>query len=288
VRGRFAVANHYHLIFLLVCAATQALATPQDDLKRARNHFEYGEYDKAAALVRTLTGQLAAEGDLIEAYRILGLAEFYRGRMDDARAALVRMLSIDPDYQMDAFFVPPAAVAFFDGVKKDNALLLGPIRERKLRAAEEKRLEEEARRTLLSEEDRRRHEREDKQKEVTPSIERRIVLHPYVVNWFPLGAGQFQNGDNYKGAVLAASEGVAAAVSVLAYVIVGALRKPNGLYDEGPGKVAQGANVVSVASGWICLALYGFGVWDAHQSWQPQLVIEERAPDRPAEAAAGP
>ena len=49
---------------------------------------------------------------------------FFLNRLDTARRHLVSLLSVDPDYAMDPFLVPPAAVAFFDGVKRDNEALL--------------------------------------------------------------------------------------------------------------------------------------------------------------------
>ena len=93
--------------------AVTLLAPPE--LKRAKDRFEFGAYADAAGTLRQL---LAGDPDLseqefIDAYRMLGIAEYHLGDLPQARAAFVNLLSYDPDYALDPFLVPPVIVDFF-------------------------------------------------------------------------------------------------------------------------------------------------------------------------------
>ena len=91
-----------------------ALAAPRADLKRARDRFEFGAWADAAGTIRAWTAENpnATGPDAIEAYRMLGIAEYQLGDQDQARAAFVSLLSLEPDDGLDPFLVPPPIVEF--------------------------------------------------------------------------------------------------------------------------------------------------------------------------------
>jgi hypothetical protein len=258
-----------------------ALAAPKADLKRARDRFEFGAWADAAGTVRAWVGEHpdAAGPDAVEAYRILGISEFHLGDLNQARSAFVSLLSIEPDYVLDPFLVPPPVVEFFDRVKKEHEPQLGPLRERKRALAEQERLAEEARRKLLLEEQARTG---------PPTKVIRVQERIYLFNWMPFGAGQFQNGDRGKGAAIAASQLALAAANLGAIIIhnqiaddrsrrctasqsTGCSQPP---YTDADRDLLQRLDVVKYATAAGFWAVYAYGVIDAHRNFVPRVETE--------------
>ena len=196
-----------------------ALATPDADLKRARDRYEFGAYADAVGATREVLSRAIdlSEPLAIEAWRILGLSEYQLGNKVAARAAFVQLLSIDPDQVLDPFLVPPPVVDFFDNVRAEAEPELAPLRERKKQLKEQERLADEARRRLLAEE------------LIRTGPPSKVILvreNIYLLNFLPFGVGQFQNGDNTKGIIIAVSQVVLAAVNI------GAIFAHNAIADD--------------------------------------------------------
>jgi hypothetical protein len=256
-----------------------ALAAPPE-LKRAKDRFEFGAYADAAGTLRQL---LAGDPDLtddefVEAYRILGIAEFHLGDLPQARAAFVNLLSYDPDYALDPFLVPPAIVEFFDRVKKEHEPALAPLRDRRRALREQQRLADEAKRRLLSEEAARTG---------PPTRVVRVEQHQYLFNWMPLGAGQFQNGDRAKGTAIAAGQIVTGLVNIAAIVIHNQIAEDrsrscasgqpgcsNPPYSDSDRQLLRRVEVVKYVSAGLFWSVYAYGVWDAHRNYVPRIETE--------------
>ena len=280
------------LLIALGMTLAQASQTPPDDEKelpsaieamnRARVTFEYGDYPQASKLLSALVegGRFESATLRAEAYRLLGLSLIYQGRKGEAYSAFLEYLFLDPDAQLDPFVVPPAAVSFFDQVKKEAEPKLAPIRA-------QKRAENDARRKAAAEEAERRRQREleaERQRlmQLSPSIERRVVQHEFWVSVLPFGVGQFQNGDRTLGIVLATSMVVTGAMSGGSALLIEELRDPaTGRFnDHGPGATpyvtASRLNVIKWASAAVFYSLWAFGAVHAAIHFKP----EEQLPDR--------
>jgi hypothetical protein len=263
---------------LPLLVALALLAPPE--LKRAKDRFEFGAYADAAGALRQL---LAGEPDLsddefVDAFRMLGVAEYQLGDLPQARAAFVNLLSYDPEYALDPFLVPPAIVEFFDRVKKEHEPALAPLRERRRSLREQQRLADEARRRLLSEEAARTG---------PPARIVRVERHHYLFNWLPFGAGQFQNGDKGKGTVIAVGQVAAGLVNIAAFIVhnqlaedrsrscvsgqPGCSRPP---YSDSDRRLLGRVEMVKYASAGAFWALYAYGVWDAHRNYVPLVETE--------------
>ncbi|HEY6005418.1 MAG TPA: tetratricopeptide repeat protein [Anaeromyxobacter sp.] len=255
------------------------LAAPPE-LKRAKDRFEFGAYAEAAGTLRQLlAGQPhLPDAEAVDAYRMLGIAEYQLGDKLAARTAFVTLLSVDPDYALDPFLVPPPIVEFFDAVKKEHEPTLAPLRERRRELREQQRMEEEAKRRLLAEEQARTG---------APGKIVRVEERVYLFNWMPLGAGQFQNGDRAKGTAIAAGQIVLGLVNVSAIVFhnqiaqdpsrtctsgqPGCSRPP---YSDSARKLLSQIDAVKYVSAGLFWAVYGYGVWDAHRNFIPRVETE--------------
>lgn len=256
-----------------------ALAAPPE-LKRAKDRFEFGAYADAAGALRQL---LSADPDLtpaeaIDAYRMLGIAEYHLGDLPQARAAFVNLLSFEPDYALDPFLVPPPIVEFFDRVKKEHEPALAPLRERRRALREQQRLADDAKRRLLAAEQARSG---------PPTKLVRVQERLYLFNWMPLGAGQFQNGQKAKGTAIAAGQIVAGLVNVSAIVLHNQLAEDRTRtcisgqpdcshppYTDSDRALLGRVEAVKYVSAGLFWALYGYGVWDAHRNFVPIVETE--------------
>jgi tetratricopeptide (TPR) repeat protein len=119
----------------LLCVPVAASAQPAGDLLGEANAaLGAGDYSKA----KVLAGQVArapgpADRDRAEAWRVLGLAYFYLGDQNGARAAFLEYLKLDPDGTLDTALVPPEAVSLFMKVRTDNAAEIAAARPRPTR-----------------------------------------------------------------------------------------------------------------------------------------------------------
>ena len=266
------------MIALLI---TLVLATPDADMKRARDRYEFGAYTEAAWAVREM---LSNNPDLpepvaIEAWRILGLAEYQLGNKGAARAAFVQLLSIDPDQVFDPFLVPPPVVDFFDSVRAEAEPELGPLREQKKQLKEQERLADEARRRLLAEE------------LIRSGPPSKIIIvqeHIYLLNFLPFGVGQFQNGDNTKGIIIAVSQVILGAVTLGAILAHNAIAQDpsrrclvstttncsNPPITDSDRRLLGNIDVVKYVSAGLFWGVYAYGVADSLINFVPRIETE--------------
>jgi hypothetical protein len=261
------------LLLLGLCAGADGTdpGGAQEKLRQARANFDYRNYGPAAELAQELIDSRALERtpDQIETYRILGLSRFFQGRTEEARIAFINLLSLDPDFQLDPFYVPPQAVAFFERVRADNQSLLQPIRERRRAAQEALRQEEEARARLLNQ-----------GQAAQPQIIREQVIRPSAaVALLPFGVGQFQNGDTTLGVTFAVTEAIAAVASVSCYVWVESQRSSSGYFPSSVYSTAVTVRDVQIATGIAFFVLWAGGAVEAVLNLKPPTVV--RVPESP-------
>jgi hypothetical protein len=255
------------------------LAAPPE-LKRAKDRFEFGAWADCAGTLRPFLARepLLKDEEAVEAWRMLGLAEYHLGDRPAARAAFVNLLSVDPDYALDPFLVPPPIVDFFDRVKRETEPDLAPLRERKRAVREQQRLAEEARRRLLAEEQARNG---------PPTKVVKVQERVYLLNWLPFGIGQFQNGERSKGMSIAAGQLTLALVNVAAIVAHSQIADDRARmctssqpgcssppYSDSDRRLLSGLSTVKYLSAGLFWGLYGYGVWDAHRHFVPMIETE--------------
>jgi len=253
-----------------------------DAMNQDRRTFEYGDYAQASKLLSALVeaGRFDSLQLRAEAYRLLGLSLFYQGRKNDAQGAFLEYLYIEPDAELDPFYVPPAAVQFFDEVKKEAEPRLAPLRAQK-RAAEE------AQKRVAAEEAEKRRQRELEEERkrlqaISPGVERRVVQHEFWVTMMPFGIGQLQNGDRSLGIALATGQLLSGAASAGSALLIEQLRdNATGKFDDrGPGatpyKSAQRLNVVKWVGAAIFYALWAGGAIHAALNYKGEEVLPDR------------
>jgi tetratricopeptide (TPR) repeat protein len=296
-------------LFLLPLLLVPVRAHAQESDPEAaaiRSSFEYGKYAEVIdrAKSRIDRGNLS-EQQLADLHELAGLAAFNLQRLTDAERHFAAMLRLDPDSSLDPFVVPPPAVAYFDKLKEKMASELEFLRqERRLRQERARgEAERRERERLAAEEQRRRVEALARQVTV-----RTVEKRNFLVNFVPFGAGQFQQGRNSLGIIFAATEGVLAVTSVIAYFAYEALFETSTielddvLTETGRASItvryiptrrsgqADAWRLLKVGSAAGFYSIYALGVADALYHHDDQVVrtsIEERPEPAPGAPAPG-
>ena len=258
-----------------------ALVTPESDVKRARDRYEFGAYADAAALSCEILAASPppSQAVALDAWRILGLATYQLGDRAASAEAFRQLLFLDPDQVLDPFLVPPPIVEFFDRVRTDAEPELVPIRERKRQAQEQERLAEEARRRLAAEEQARL---------APPSRVVVVQEHVYLLNFMPFGIGQFQNGDTTKGIVIAVSQVVFGAINLAAIFTHNAIAQDpsrrcsvstttncsNPPIPDSDRELLNNIDIVKYVSAGLFWGVYAYGVADSLIHYVPRIETE--------------
>lgn len=260
------------LPFLLFALPFAAVASPAEELRRAKDLFEYGEYEEALRLAAGLLSQnvLASDEDLIDANRIVALSYLYGDRPDrheKAQQYFLQLLSVEPDYRLDPFFTPPAALEFFERVRRENEERLSPIREQRRLAKQARAAEEAARRRFLEQ---RAREVESQ----APPETRYVQKNQMALVFLPFGVGQFQNGDRAAGVAIASIQLAAGLTSVGSYLVVEGLKGENGRYAHNELRTARAFNTTKWISAGVFYAVWLYGVLDAWRGFEPEVIID--------------
>jgi tetratricopeptide (TPR) repeat protein len=238
--------------------------SPREALQQARAAFEFQDYARVEQLLAPVAEQVDNPQLRAEAYRLLGIARFYMGKSGAATAAFTELLKLNPDEELDPFYVSPRAIAFFDQVKRAKEPELRHIREQRQRDAEERRRAAEAEQAA-----RRQREQEEEARRLTalrpPTIlERRVVQREFWVSLMPFGIGQFQNGDQSLGTALATSQIVAGATSAGSALLIEALRdRSTGKFQSGSYNIARNLQIAKWVSAGAFYALWIGGALQA-------------------------
>lgn len=264
-----ALARVVCVLLSLLPSALAGAATSDAELQRARDSFEYGDYERAREIAEELLRKniLSSDEQLIDANRIVALAYLYGespGRREQAERYFLQLLSIEPEYRLDPFFTPPAAVEFFDEVRRDNEERLAPIREQRRVAKEARRAEELARQRFLDEQARTAASRV--LEPTTELVERRHLALVFL----PFGAGQFQNGDVGTGTFLASVQLLAGATSVVSFLALHELTSSGKVQREDLQK-AHTLDALKWSSAAVFYLAWGYGAAQAWSRFEPEV-----------------
>lgn len=253
----------------LLAALWLAQAQPtkvDDELRRAKNEYAYGNYDAAAQGLRSLLYpmRLYSDEQVIEARRYLGLSYYLLDQKTETRQEFTKLLFLDPDYELDPFTVAPPIVELFEAVRKENQPILDGIREHKSETKLGEDLVRGFRRTVVV----NRTERSD------------------IATFLPFGIGQFQNGDIFWGATFAALEAALLGLNLGSYLWL-SLQEADGHpgYYSSRADTVQAVTITQVVSAAIFGVVWSISVLHARINFVP---TQERrqVTDEPLEASS--
>ncbi len=268
-------------------AGAQAVA-PDREVEIVRQNFNAGNYREALTRARNAM-EISSfdEPQRVELHKYAGLSAFNLSETAAAEKHFHSLLRLNPDYVLDPFAYPPAAIRLFQEVKNKNADGLNLIRQQiAIR-------DDQLRRDLLerdlakkaAEEARRRLEQQAREVTVR-TIEKRSLL----VNFFPFGAGQFQQGRTGLAVLFASLEAVFAITSMVAFLVIERLYEPiTYTYDdriypfsvtvrripESMTNSAHNLKILKFASGGAFYGAWVLGVVDSLRQHQDEIVTTQ-------------
>jgi tetratricopeptide (TPR) repeat protein len=244
------------LIVLLLAMSATASASPAEELDHARSSFRSHDCDSASKTLTFLLypkEQLALAGDLLEAHEMLGACHADAGRIQDAKDEFEKALQLDPTARLDPTFFTSGAQHVFDDTRAD-------LEQRRAKEAEIRKLQEE--------------------RERLKKIRENLVLvesHHYYYNFLPFGLGQFQNGEQTKGYLFAAGQGLAVSGSFGLWLYLArkyGVNCPHCVTLEDADSVRH-MQEVQVGLGILAIGLYGWSVIDAVRHYKAQVRLDD-------------
>ena len=249
-----------------------------EQVRLAQRDFEYGDYVKVSQRLAGLVevGRFQTPELRARAYTLLGEALLLQNppREAEAHRAFLELLFLDPDTELDPFYVPPRVIEFFEREKKELEPQIAPLRA-------QRRAEKEARRKAFEEEAQRRRQEEAERRR--PNVERTVVQHEFWVSLLPFGLGQLQNGDRTLGYTLATLQVIFGAASAGSALLIESLRDPS-TQKFGPGdyQIAHRLQVVKWIGAAAFYSLWAFGAVHAAVNYKPQTIVKDELLVRPA------
>jgi hypothetical protein len=255
---------------------TDASTTPEEQFTRGKNAFDYADCANAIIILAPLAvpGKLQDEKEQLKVHQMLGVCyALTENRQLDAAREFSSLLSIDPDYDLDAFHNPPAAVDIFTRQRDAMKAQLEELRRAREKA---KQSAAEAKGGFV--------------------VEKNTLVRdvPLAVAFMPFGLAQGANGETALGVAVGAVQGVTLATTVTTFW---ASMYYLGLEDTAGTeqvKAAQKSTYTAlVVTQWIAAlafaGAYGAGVGEALWNREDRVVIEKKESKRlltPEEIAA--
>jgi len=246
-----------------------------EQVRLAQRDFEYGDYTRVAQRLASLVevGRFQTPELRARAYTLLGESLLLHSppREAEAHRAFLELLYLDPDTELDPFYVPPRVIEFFEREKKELEPQIAPLRA-------QRRAEKEARRRALEEEAQRRRqeEAERRMRAIQPNVERTVIQHEFWVSLLPFGLGQLQNGDRTLGYTLATLEVIFGAASAGSTLLIETLRDEK-TQKFGPGdyKIATRLEIVKWVGAAAFYGLWAFGAIHAAVNYRSQTLVKD-------------
>jgi tetratricopeptide (TPR) repeat protein len=264
------------LAVLALAQPARLAADEFDDFTKARNAYEGGEY---AAAVERFTALLASEprnpAIVLESQKLLGVSYLFVGDQAAAEAALLKLLTLSPEFELDPMLFPIEVIDFFTDVKARN--------DERLAALTRARASEEAARRQ-AEEERRLAEIEKLKRNVY--LERNLERRSWLVAILPLGAGQFQNDEPVKGALFLGGELLLGAAVATTFALHEDLRDRAGEPFESPDdreayeRLESGLRIANQVSLGALAAVAVAGIIDSAIRFEKETVIWQPVDER--------
>jgi tetratricopeptide (TPR) repeat protein len=259
-------------VFGLLMTASAARADEFQDFQQARDAYRNQDYAVAAKRFEALVGdeppRMQNKPLRLESRKYLGASYLFLKRKKEAVEQFNRLLTEDPDYQLDPLAFPAQVVETFGAVKKD-------VLERLKTEATAK---EQSTLKVKEKEILERMERGNRlQALIDLAEEERVEEHnSRWIAMLPFGVGQFNNGHESLGTALAIVEGILAAVSIVSFIIYQTIDIPVSTVGEPESDARQDAIVAeeawyitNLSSTLMFAAVATAGVIDAQVRFRP-------------------
>ena len=250
---------------LLLCSllAQSPVLNIEDELRRAQEEYNYGNYQASAEKLSALLYpmQLRTDEQVIETRKLLGLSYTLLKKRQEAEEEFTKLLYLAPDFQLDSFSVAPPIIEQFEAIRTSLKQDLDVIR--------------------LS------REVTTPESEATPGL--RIVQQRYIERttlplYFPFGLGQYQNGDNVNGRIFTGAHILLLAMNIGSYFWARSLND----YTPAQEKTVENLAAAQYGSAILFGLTWGISIFQAHLHFVPRLPLPPLIEDEESAATLSP
>jgi hypothetical protein len=256
----------------------EEVIAPDVRLERARQAFRDGRFAELRPLLLEVLepeARLETRAARQEARSLLVVGLYFEAQsvpdaarrlelLDVARAQCLRLLREQPEAALDPLVYPASVVELLEQVRQENAEELAALLRKQQGGGKEEQ-------TGLQ----------------VVYVERGLYKRSYILNWAPMGLGQFQQGREGLGTFFAVSQTAALGLNVASYLAIEQLRGSDGTYDPGADRIsgdyAAALTWRNVQYGALAafVLLYGWSVVDALVGWERDEVLYLKTLDGP-------
>lgn len=267
-------------------ASLPSPSLPRDPARRvqmAEEAFHHADFELLRPLLEPVleNGTDIADPALrLRARRLLGVGLFFEAQqvadadhraelLARARGYFLDLLLEDPDENLDPMIFPASVVELFEDVRQEHTAELEAVLAARQQAPRAQSYEMQ-----------------------TLYIEREVRANHLVLNFFPLGIGQFQNRSPIKGTLFAAGQIAALTVNVLSYYMIERLRGEGGFFRTdtdnrgGDYALALGWRNAQFSALGAFGALYGWSIIDGLVNFEPFYIHIRTLDGAPPELAS--
>ena len=203
---------------------------PSEQLRRAANAFEHGDYSDALKILDAVLYPLRlSDPEEIKQARVYRATCLHlQGDLPGSESEFFQLLLADPSHQLDALFTPPRIVEFFEDLKTRRGKELRPALPSAIGDA-------------------------------APARATHSNSQPGLLAIAPLGISQMRNGETRKAYALLGVQTALLATNIATYVTLQRMEGDDGLFSTGRVAEAQRLQTVNLTALGLLLgtAIYG-------------------------------
>ena len=248
-----------YIIFLSILVFSTALYSnkAKEEFSKARNYFNFGDYDKTIKILKNNIYKLDKREDKIEAFTLLGASLFFKDKKDEAKKEFIELLSFDNNIYLDTLVYPPPLISFFNAIKKE--FIKKNMMMRKIIEKDKKEIEESKKEIVI---------KEIHFKEVVET-KKTIEKNPYFFVFIPFGYAQYRNNQKSKAYVFLTAESILLTSNIISYLLTYSLKDGNGYYVGSNKTKAEVYNAITKYTFFALVSFVVYGAIDGMINYQP-------------------
>jgi len=214
--------------------------TPSARFELAKSAFEYQDYDKTVKVLRPLLEpepSLPSREMVLKAREMLAASLWWKKDKAGFKQQFTELLIEEPAFDLDSFYYPPEIVKDFNDLK-NHLVKMGIIKVARTEGP------------------------------THVVIHKTVEKQSYLVNFLPLGGGQFASGRTGPGLVFMSAQLLTLGANVGAWSYM--------YYSDATGEDRRLPLYVMYGSLGMFGALYVWGVVDSLVAFEPMRIIEEK------------
>ena len=245
------------LLLILFNSFMLYAATPKEEFSKAKNYFNFGNYDKTISILQKNIMKLDNREDKIEALKLLGASLFFKNKKEEAKKQFRELLGIYDKAVLDSLIYPPPLITFFNKIKKEfitkNNMMKDIIQK-------DKKKKEEAKKQIVI--------KEIKFKEIH-EIKTTVIKNPYFTSVIPFGYAQYRNNQKGKAYMFLTAESILLTSNIVSYLLTYNLKDKNGYYTGSNKTKAEVYNAITKYTFIAFVSFVAYGAIDGMINYKP-------------------